>query len=191
MNNCFHFTFNQRSIIIYGSQRIDTFYPFQLKEAGAYTVEDCQETSAQACYLEMRENGKKLWSRRFSTDIIETAACVCVYEPTFRRIILGYGLKVYALEETTGKIKWSARLDTPVHAVLQDEMKTIFVQHELGILKLNMEGKIEWEYSHDDVILQTTMETRQLWILDITGAKYSIDLDSGKLLLPPKKQLAD
>ena len=40
-----------------------------------------KDSDGQICYLEMQEKGRKIWSERFSTDILEAAPCVCAYSP--------------------------------------------------------------------------------------------------------------
>ena len=67
------------------------------------------------------------------------------------QILLGYGLKVRALDESTGKLEWLAEMETPVHAIFLDYSANIFIQHELGIVKLDSNGTKQWEYSHNDL----------------------------------------
>ncbi len=140
------------------------------------------QLNGQISYLEVQEKGRKIWAERFSTDILEAAACVCAYSPMLKQILLGYGLKIYALDEFTGKLEWSAEMETPIHAIFLDDFANIFIQHELGIVKLDSNGSTQWEYSHYDIVSQVILNTTEILISDITQAEYRIDIAKSKLL---------
>ena len=149
---------------------------------GVYADRYFQENDGRICYLEMREDGRKIWAKTFSTDILEAATCVCIYSPMRKQILLGYGLKVYALDEYTGKLEWLIEVETPVHAIFLDDFDNIFIQNEISIVKLGSNGNKQWEYSHYDIISQVILNTTELLISDITQAEYRIDIAEGKLL---------
>jgi outer membrane protein assembly factor BamB len=130
----------------------------------------------------MREKGRKIWAERFSTDILEAAACVCAYSPMRKQILLGYGLKVYAIDESTGELEWLTEVETPVHAIFLDDFANIFIQDELSIVKLDGNGSKQWEYSHYDIISQVVLNTTEILISDVTQAEYRLDIAEGKLL---------
>jgi outer membrane protein assembly factor BamB len=141
-----------------------------------------KDSDGQICYLEMRENGRKIWAKTFSTDILEAATCVCAYSPTRKQVLLGYGLKIYAIDESTGKLEWLTEMETPVHAIFLDDFDNIFIQNELSIVKLDSNGSKQWEYSHCDIISQVTLNTTEILISDITQAEYRPDIANGNLL---------
>ena len=143
--------FGEKTITIHSVYNGDEAISHQLKINSAYVDRHCQENDGQICYLEMREKGRKIWAERFSTDILEAATCVCSYSPIQKQILLGYSLKVRALDESTGKLEWLAEMETPVHAIFLDYSANIFIQHELGIVKLDSNGTKQWEYSHNDL----------------------------------------
>ena len=174
--------FEEKTIIIHSVYNEDGIISNWLKTNSAHAGGDWRESNGQVCYLEMQEKGRKIWAERFSTDILEAATCVCAYSPTQKQILLGYGLNIYALDESTGKLEWLTEMETPVHAIFLGDVANIYIQCELSIVKLDSNGSKQWEYSHCDIISKVNLNTTEILISDVTQADYWVDIAEGKLL---------
>ena len=139
-------------------------------------------TPDRLCRAEMRvESPGGTWTARFASPIFD--------EPkaypwdTAGLLVVGYGLRAYALEARTGDLQWVHAGGTPLVEVLGSaRLPHVIVQSEIDTVAIDADGERAWRLAHRDVVVAAELVAGRLVLTSAAGTVAALDPLTGRTL---------
>ena len=132
------------------------------------------------CRAELRTEGPAgAWTARLASPIYDQPRAVLWDVPGV--LVVGYGLRAYALDARTGALRWSHRSGSPIVAVLASSLlHHVIVQAEVETFALASSGEVVWRLAHGDVVVAAELLGGQLILSSYGGEQLALDPATGR-----------